>query len=164
MCTGETSVDVTENDLPVVNVTGNQPFCTGEAIILDAGAGYTNYQWSNNTSGQTLNVNVEGNYSVTVTDVNGCTGVDMVFVTEAAELAPQIGGELTYCVGSNTVLDAGPGFATYLWSDNSTESSIFVNEEGSYRVRVTNECGSASDDVFIRSKDCECFFIYFRDR
>ncbi len=58
-----------------VNITssGNTTFCSGNGIILDAGAGYVDYQWSanaNNATTRMIPVGTSGTYYVTVTSIN----------------------------------------------------------------------------------------------
>jgi gliding motility-associated-like protein len=54
------------------------------SVRLDAGAGYDIYNWMPNTSsGQYMDVNQEGLYKVSVTDINCCTNSDVVFVKYA---------------------------------------------------------------------------------
>jgi gliding motility-associated-like protein len=47
----------------------------------------------------------------------------------------------------------------FLWSDNSTQSSISVTTPGMYWLQVSNMCGSGADTVHIFPKvdSCECF-------
>jgi hypothetical protein len=54
--------------------------CAGSTLILDAGDGYAGYLWSDNSTGQTLTVSDSGDYSVTVTDADGCMITDGVTV------------------------------------------------------------------------------------
>jgi hypothetical protein len=53
------------------------------------------------------------------------------------------------CPGDSTVLDAGPGFATYRWSSGDTTQKIVVRTPGIYSVDVANAtgCGGASQIV-----------------
>lgn len=68
---------------PNVTITGQDTmnYYNG-SIILDAGAGYANYQWSAGVKSRTLQVNssmvIPGNneFSVTTTDQYGCTAKD----------------------------------------------------------------------------------------
>jgi len=46
---------------------------TSGPITLDAGPGFSNYQWNDNSTGQTLLVTNPGIYCVTVTDDNNCS-------------------------------------------------------------------------------------------
>lgn len=43
-------------------------------------------------------------------------------------------------------LDAGEGFASYLWQDGSTSQTLTVSEDGLYSVTVTNEYGCEGYD------------------
>jgi hypothetical protein len=52
-----------------------------------------------------------------------------------------------------------PGhFDTYLWQDGSVQNKFVVRQGGLYSVQVTNICGMASDDIFVRGDDCEIYF------
>ena len=66
---------------PSVSLGPDTAICEGTSLILDAGTGDYSYLWSDNSTGQTLGVTSAGNYSVTVTDVNGCQSQDTVTVT-----------------------------------------------------------------------------------
>jgi hypothetical protein len=63
-----------------VDLGPDQSLCDGETIVLNAGAGYSSYVWSTSETSQTLEVGLPGDYSVTVTDANGCTGIDLVHI------------------------------------------------------------------------------------
>ncbi|MCB9233994.1 MAG: SBBP repeat-containing protein [Bacteroidia bacterium] len=54
---------------------------------------------------------------------------------------------ITICNGSNTTLDAGPGFTSYLWSTSSTNQSITVSSPGKYFVSVTDGQGCTGTDT-----------------
>ncbi len=79
-CTATVSVEIGENQAPTVDVSGinvTQPTCIqGGSIngIVVNGNGPFDYQWSNTTqTTASLNNLADGNYILTVTDVNGCT-------------------------------------------------------------------------------------------
>ncbi len=57
---------------PALNMTSNENSCKGTTLILDAGEGDFNYKWSDSTSTRYLTVESSGDYSVTITDINGC--------------------------------------------------------------------------------------------
>lgn len=65
---------------PVVDLGADTVVCLGTNYVLDAGAGFSSYLWSNNSTGQTLTVNASGSYSVLVSDANGCENFDAVNV------------------------------------------------------------------------------------
>lgn len=68
---------------PVVELGPDTTICIGATLTLDAGAGYS-YLWSDNSTGQTLNVSSPGTYSVLITDGNSCEAFDMITVNTIA--------------------------------------------------------------------------------
>jgi hypothetical protein len=70
------SAIITVNALPTVNLGEDQTVCTGGSATFDAGPGFIAYAWSTGASTQTITVNTEGTYSVTVTDANNCQNSD----------------------------------------------------------------------------------------
>ncbi len=141
------TTQVTINSLPQPVITGQNVFCTGFSATIDAGAGYLQYVWSNASQNQTLEVFSSGTYMVTVTDNNGCTGVAAFDVTELASLAPVITGNLEFCEGSGTILDAGTGYTSYVWSTGEISQTIGVIDEGNYGVMVTDADGCSGSAI-----------------
>jgi hypothetical protein len=74
------SLGFTVNPLPIINISGETEFCEGESTVLTASTG-TSYLWSTNETTQSINVSQAGNYSVVVTDMNGCEGEAQVSVS-----------------------------------------------------------------------------------
>lgn len=79
-CDADDDIAIAENALPVVNLGNDTTIVNGDPLTLDGGT-WTSYLWSDNTTNQTLDVTTTGNYSVTVTDANGCEGIDSIEVT-----------------------------------------------------------------------------------
>lgn len=134
-------VNVTLFTPPTVNITGTLGICPGETTVLHAGLGFTGYLWSTNETGDSIEVDNPGLYIVVVTDANGCKGSDTVTTSYSPEPAPSITGTLIFCPGDSTLLDAGAGFSSYLWSTGATTSTINVSTAGGFSVTVTNSDG-----------------------
>ncbi|NWK66980.1 MAG: gliding motility-associated C-terminal domain-containing protein, partial [Sediminibacterium sp. Gen4] len=73
------SITVTVNALPTVNITpgGTTTFCADGSVTLTSTTG-NSYLWSTGATTQSINVSNQGNYSVTMTDGNGCTNSSSV--------------------------------------------------------------------------------------
>ena len=148
-CSATDSVDVTVNPLPSVSISGTLTYCVGASTTLDAGS-FASYSWSSGETTQTISATA-GNYTVTVTDSNGCSNTSaQVTVSELALPTVAISGTLSYCAGSNTTLTATAGLSSYLWSSGETTQSITATA-GSYTVTGTdaNGCSTTSSSVTV---------------
>lgn len=146
-CSGTASVTVTEGAALNPQISGPAAVCNGGIIVLDAGSGYTAYQWSNSQTTRTITVSAGATYTVTVSSASGCTGTDTHVVSAVAPPAPAIVAPASFCLGGNAVLDAGPGYAGgYQWSNSATTQSITVNTQGVYTVTVTDANGCTGTD------------------
>ncbi len=139
-CTSTASVDLAVGNS--LNITPTElPFqCNGE-IILDAGAGFQSYAWSNGNSTQLVTVTSNGNFTVTVTDATGCTGSASAFVNIPAQPQATISGPAQICEGESAALTASAGFANYLWSNGQQNPGIVATIAGTYDVTVTDVNG-----------------------
>ena len=132
--------------------------CVGETLTLTTeaiGSAPLQYTWHRDDSelpGQTdatLTIpNVTeasaGAYTVTVMNSCGTTTSDAAQVTVWPTPQPVIMATpgAIICEGQAVSLDAGAGFATYLWSPSgSTTRVIDVTSAGTYTVKVTDEHG-----------------------
>ena len=122
----------------------------GTACVVGSGGllPYT-YAWMPN--GDTTNCvsNLSpGTYSVMVTDYTGCSAYASVTIGYAnAAPVVDLGPDSVACIGTTVTLDAGAGFSSYLWSDNSTSQTLDVTADGIYSVLVTNAAGCENFDA-----------------
>jgi gliding motility-associated-like protein len=64
---------------PLPDLGNDTAFCTGESLLLDAGEGYSAYNWNSGLSdSRFLQVDKQGVYQVRVIDPHGCAGEDMI--------------------------------------------------------------------------------------
>lgn len=157
-CTAQTSVVVGSTSGPSVTTTSTQTGCTvanGSATANPSGGtpGYT-YQWlPTGGNSQTANNLGAGNYTVIVTDANGCSVMDIVSITTAN------GPSTTSSVNSNVDCFGGtngsattnpsggtPGY-TYAWSPSGGNGQTASNlGAGSYVVTITDANGCTTTD------------------
>jgi large repetitive protein len=141
--------EVIVNPLPIAIITPSGPttFCQGESVILTSSPAVT-YLWSNGAITQSIIVSMSGNYSVTVTDINGCSAtspITIVTVNPLPIVTITPDGPTEFCQGESVLLTSSPG-ETYLWSNGQTTQSILVTNAGSYSVTMTdiNGCSGTS--------------------
>jgi hypothetical protein len=146
-------VVLTVTPLPNASITASGPttFCAGGSVTLTASSG-SSYLWSNGATTPSITASASGNYSVTVTNANGCSATSSpttvtVNAMPVATITP--GSSTTFCAGSSVSLTASAG-SSYLWSNGATARSIFVNSGGNYSVTVTsNGCSTTSAPVTV---------------
>jgi len=144
------TVQVTINPVPVVDLGNDVDICEGESLILDAGTDGDEYIWSDGSTDQTMDVTASGTHSVTVSTTAGCSASDSVLVTIYPQPVLDLGPDTAVCEGVIVTLDAGTDGETYIWSNGSTESTILVNETGTYSVTVTYlVCPALSDTIVV---------------
>ncbi len=149
-CMASDTIVVTLGAIPLVDL-GQPAICDGNAVVLDAGAGFASYAWSTGAFTQTITLATPGLITVTVTNAAGCSGIDVVNVpaatTPVAGFFPSIGlfdvlfvdqssGGLTYQwdFDSDGLIDATtPGTTSYTYPMMGTFTATLI---------VTNECGS----------------------
>ncbi|SFD39187.1 SprB repeat-containing protein, partial [Algibacter pectinivorans] len=155
-CTSDTSVTITEPTALVAsasvtsNYNGSQISChaaaDGEATAAGTGgtAPYT-YSWNNGATTASITGVTEGVYTVTITDVNGCTDNASITITEPTALSASIASQTNVTCngvanGSATVTATGGTASpyTYTWSNGATTASITGVTAGTYNVTVTD--------------------------
>ncbi|RXK59787.1 gliding motility-associated C-terminal domain-containing protein [Lacibacter luteus] len=114
----------------------------------------TTYLWNDgNTSAQRTFSNI-GTYTLLTTD-NVCSRRDTFIISRNFTPTVALGNDTSLCYSEQVTLHAKHPLAeAYLWSNNSTDTSITVTTPGLYTVAVSNFCGVATDEIMIDFKDC----------
>ncbi len=135
------AINVTVNALPatpVITASGSTSFCTGGSVDLSSSAASGNV-WSTNATTSTITVATTGNYSVTVTDANGCSSVSApISVNVSSAPAPTITATSTQACSGDIVTVSASTSDSYLWSTGETTQNIQVSNTAAVFVTVTN--------------------------
>jgi gliding motility-associated-like protein len=116
-------------------------FCESTGYILNAGSGYTYYQWQDGSNDSIFVVDTAGLYYVYVE--NPCSfGYDSVYLEVFPNSEIDLGNDTTVCSGSVILLDPGFGFLSYLWQDGSLNQFYSAGQSGMFWVEVidNNNC------------------------
>ncbi len=79
-CSSIDTVVVAAAPKAILDLGRDTLLCAGCSLVLDAGAGFSSYQWSNGATTRTITVTQGGFYSVTVRNSSGCYGEDDIEV------------------------------------------------------------------------------------
>lgn len=148
------TITVTVSPIPIATITTNRSttICQGDSVILTAGAA-NSYYWSNRDTTQSTIVSRSGNYSVIVTNANGCMATSSVTTVKVnplplAAITPT--GTTTICQGDVVTLSADSA-SSYSWSTGAHSQNISVSTPGNYSVTVTdaNGCSATSPVVIV---------------
>ena len=144
-CVNQDFISVLVEDYPEPSITGPDGLCRGESVELQAMGGVS-YVWNDGARGDMRYVTEAGTYSVVVSTFAGCsaTAQKTLVYYEAPEIT--ISGGPLLCMG-DTLLLAGHGGVSYLWSNQSVDSCIAVTEAGTYMVQGWNTEGCSSIDT-----------------
>jgi gliding motility-associated-like protein len=141
-CTVTRSALVTALSSPAIALGSDTSICFGDSLLLDAGPLFNSYQWSTGASGENIYISQAGAYSVAALYSNGCSSKDSFQLVSLYRVTqPSLDQDSILCLGTDRLLNAGPGYAAYLWSNGSTGSSLDISQPGVYWVTVTDNHG-----------------------
>jgi gliding motility-associated-like protein len=133
-CDSIRTLNLGVNPSPVTNI--NQTICTGQTYL-----GY----------------DISGVFKDTFATASGCDSMRTLNLTVNDLPKPDLGPDAFLC--SSDTLSISPGkFLSYVWQDGSSLDQYTVRKPGFYSVTVTNNCGSAADNILVSDKSCNVYF------
>jgi gliding motility-associated-like protein len=135
-CMDSTTVSITVNPLPAVNLGPDVTVCAGVPVNLNAAVAGGSYAWNTGATTGSISPTVSGTYAVLVTLPTGCSRSDTCAVT--FNPLPVWGlSNTTACILDPVVLDAGNPGCTYAWSTGQTSQAITVAGSGPVSLTIT---------------------------
>ena len=163
-CTITATYTVVDPPLLAVTASPHSVMCNGgnngsDTAIVTGGTGAYTYAWTPSGGNGATAINLSpGNYTVVVTDANGCTASASSAVTNPSSLAITTSANTTICIGQSATISAtvagGTIPYTYNWSNggpNGSSQSVSPVVATSYTVTVTdaNGCVITSNAITI---------------
>ncbi|MGB0933018.1 MAG: gliding motility-associated C-terminal domain-containing protein [Lishizhenia sp.] len=152
-CGGFISLTILEPDtlMFISDTLITNVLCFGDAtgainIEVDGGTGSYAYVWNTTDLTQDINNLTEGEYSVTVTDDNGCTLLYLDTIFEPTDLVLSDSMTPVLCFGESTgavdlTVTGGVPNYTYQWDNTDITEDIVNVPSGVYSVVVTDSNG-----------------------
>ncbi|HMC97692.1 MAG TPA: gliding motility-associated C-terminal domain-containing protein, partial [Flavobacteriales bacterium] len=149
-CTAQNCVTITEPVVLTASSTSQNADCgqpTG-AVDLSASGGSTPYAyaWSNGASTEDLSAIAPGPYSVTITDVNGCTVTTSAIVAGSPGVTAGAATMQNLCNGDNegsidVSVNTGAAPFVYAWSTGASTEDLNDLVAGDYGLTITDANG-----------------------
>ena len=157
-CTSVISATITQPTPIVAPTTPTNVMCNGgnngaAAVNVSGGTPSYSYLWNTTPAQNTQTANnlPPGNYSVAITDANGCTSTASVTITQPPPLTLSVAGDDSVCAGDSVMLTAIPSGGTpaytYVWipgPQNGDSVSVSPTTNTSYTVTMTDANGCTS--------------------
>lgn len=113
-------------------------FCGNFSHLLSAGSGAKAYNWNTGETVESITINKQGQYSVTIKDSLNCPAGDTIQINQL--LLPKV--NITYdsinCYYAALSIEKVDGIK-YLWNTGDTSSNILVTQKGTYSLRLRNK-------------------------
>jgi parallel beta-helix repeat protein len=133
-----------------ISYTGSLILCEGNAIVLTASEGIS-YLWSTGETSKTITVNKAGDYSVTVTTLNGCssssTNVSIKTIA-LPQVSLSVDGSTSFVQGSTVKISTTVSTdGTFQWYKDdvlipgAVGTTLLVSQAGAYKSRFLNASG-----------------------
>ena len=140
-------LDLTLDPKPALNLPASAEFCSGQSVDLDAGSGFSSYEWTKGGSGtpissnQILNVTTAGTYNLKVKNSFGCENSTSVTVTQSS-LGTITGVQIVN--NTATVIMSNSGSFLYslnnsVWQSSNTFSNLSNGNHTVY-VKTSGDC------------------------
>ncbi|HNW90424.1 MAG TPA: CARDB domain-containing protein [Bacteroidales bacterium] len=142
-------------------ITGDNFICeSNSTVTLNAGSGYSSYQWSNGDDTQIITVGT-GTFSVTVSNSSGCSANSSIQVTFYQPPVVEAGRDTTIGHGESLVIGGdptafGPGPFVYNWIPSASLNNSTIpnplampDTTTTYTVFVTNAEGCENYDTVV---------------
>lgn len=155
-CKGTVSQTLSDPDPITITTFPVQPKCSSDAngaitTNVDGGTGPYEYHWSNDATTASIDGLPAGTYTLTLTDVNGCTATSTQTLTAPPTIVITPGAIVHPSQGQSNgsiavTVNGGTGGFSYIWYKNNVLYSSGTEDitnapSGNYRLEVTDANG-----------------------
>lgn len=154
-CLGNISKDSIQVDIhtiPVFNLGNDTIICSNVPFVLKPNLlqlQNCNFEWQDNSTDSTLQINSPGKYTLFAVDDIGCNFKDSINISIDSQLDNlSLGPDISFCSGNSITLTQGMSPSlTYTWSTGSNNDSLLIINSGQYSIAVTNTNNCVARDT-----------------
>lgn len=137
-------------DLPTVSLPNNLYLCEGDTFSVAAISNLQNFAWSTGDTTQSIDVFLQGVYSVSVSNVCGIASDSIEITVNPTPLVDLGPDTISSPIGMPIVLESNVTGDYYDWNTGHTSSSITVTNGGTYYLTVGFNTGcDAIDSIYV---------------
>jgi gliding motility-associated-like protein len=154
-CKAADSLNVSLLPLPKVFIGNDTILCNSNTLNLSNKYPASAFLWQDGSTNPVLTVSQEGRYILRATGENNCVDSDTIIVSHKNTPSLELGPDVVICAQPTPVLKVNVDDVSFLWQNGSSQPSLEVTENGWYKLKISNFCGSATDSVHYKLLDCK---------
>jgi gliding motility-associated-like protein len=152
-CVKRDSITVGFVARPSVNLGNDTTLCEGATKVLDASNSNASYLWNTGATGSAITVSKKGVYWVEA-NRSGCVVGDTIRIDYNNLPRVSFDQDTVLCIGQTLVLKPQVSNGSPIWQDGSGGATYTVSQPGTYKINVSNQCGTVSREIRISSGVC----------
>lgn len=123
--------------------------CEGQSLTLNIAQPGVSYLWQDGSTDSVFTTTI--GELIIGSALNSCgQKSDTLFVFYNPLPDVSLGPDISVCDEEFVTLNASNNTNSYLWQNGSTQNTINVNSSGLYWVNSSNNCGTATDSVYVK--------------
>jgi gliding motility-associated-like protein len=138
---------------PVIDLGADTAICTNSDLLLSVAGNFVSYKWQDGSTAATYSATKKGNYTVDVTDGNGCKTSDALTLGVLSLPVVNLMQELRIC-DPDTFVDVSGNFASVLWNDGTSSARYPITEYGTFTVTATSENNCSNSAAITVINNC----------
>ena len=149
------------NELFEIDLGDDVTLCEQASLVLEGPLlADASYLWQDGSANMDLEITEAGSYWLQM-QVADCIDRDTLLVTQDFLPVIDLGEDELICEGEEIRLNTNVDYSlSYEWQDGTTQSFLMASAPGTYGVTVTNDCGTATDEMELTVVSCKACKLY----